>query len=142
MKWGPHFEIRVGEQNNVTMKEGDARRWKILLSLPNTPLRLVSLRASLTADQKKQLKEKGIIRVIEIHDLWHLSSIEGYVTLSDVIPREMIAAALKTVNRGVAKGGDFKHMDKEFTGHPSISSLVNSTRIRGILENLLGGWLL
>ena len=50
----------MGELNNITLKPGDKRRWRVVLGLTGAqPLRPLSVRAALATEQKKFFKTNG-----------------------------------------------------------------------------------
>ncbi|CAE7227719.1 ATG26, partial [Symbiodinium sp. KB8] len=66
--------------------------------------------------------------------------LDGFVHIPNVVPRELVLAARKEINRqlGTATGGTDQFKAKTFPRRPEITNLVNSSGLPIILRRLLG----
>jgi len=139
-QWGPNFSVRIGDcASTFDWSSGSPpRRWRLRIKSSNnsgggtgTIPRSLELQESvygLSSEQLKQFRD------------------EGYLVLSDLIPKEMVARALRNINISIGKGvpsdqltsfnaGSWCH---ELRTHASLTSLVRNTRVRAVVDSFLG----
>ncbi|CAE7703756.1 unnamed protein product [Symbiodinium sp. CCMP2456] len=73
-------------------------------------------------------------------DMFERLRLDGFVHIPNVVPRELVLAARKEINRqlGTATGGTDQFKAKTFPRRPEITNLVNSSGLPIILRRLLG----
>eukprot|EP01102_Stenamoeba_stenopodia_P009949 TRINITY_DN2958_c0_g1_i1.p2 TRINITY_DN2958_c0_g1~~TRINITY_DN2958_c0_g1_i1.p2 ORF type:complete len:299 (-),score=66.51 TRINITY_DN2958_c0_g1_i1:58-954(-) len=71
---------------------------------------------------------------------------DGYIVLSDLVPRELLQRALYDINKCIGKGIPVDQIEKfnliswcdELREHPSMTSLFQNTTVRAVINSFLG----
>eukprot|EP01102_Stenamoeba_stenopodia_P009953 TRINITY_DN2958_c0_g2_i1.p1 TRINITY_DN2958_c0_g2~~TRINITY_DN2958_c0_g2_i1.p1 ORF type:complete len:447 (-),score=74.45 TRINITY_DN2958_c0_g2_i1:79-1419(-) len=137
-QWGPNFSVRLGDcASAFDWKPNQVRSWRLRIKSCTNPssnsvipksLTLQEGVYNLTPEQLKRFRE------------------DGYLVLSNLIPREMVSRALRNINKSIGKGipadqlvsfnaGSWCH---ELRNHSSLTSLFRNTTVRAVVDSFLG----
>jgi len=120
-QWCPDFEVRVGGFGGTTWKKGDTKKWSATISVIGSCLRFDdNLSYTLPLPDKKFLMDNG------------------YIHLKGFFSRKEVEKALRIVNQAIKEEGAKSEFSSKHTAAPQLSDLLNFTKLRGVLGDLVG----